>query len=191
MVLKTSLKKVLRTPVIISNLDLHLYSLFIVIVMLYTHPALLLWIGWSEWVYIEDAGIHLQRMFYLDLRRLRRDTMAFHILCSFEIAVNSSFKIQDFTYSHYAMIVPNLHEKKTAIGNQREACQCVHINAVLRWSIDAVALLKLPSLGCAPPWGIYWRCWYPSSEDVLFRFEEIEEGYNGFSYFMQLWDRSE
>ena len=60
------------------------------------------------------------------------DTMAFHILCSFEIAVNSSFKIQDFTYSHYAMIVPNLHEKKTAIGNQREACQCVHINAVLR-----------------------------------------------------------
>ena len=49
------------------------------------------------------------------------DAMAFHILCSFEIAVNSSFKIQDFTYSHHAMIVPNLHEKKTAIGNQREA----------------------------------------------------------------------
>ena len=73
-------------------------------------------------VYIEDAGIHLQRMFYLYLRRLRMDAMAFHILCSFEIAVNSSFKIQDFTYSHYAMIVPNLHEKKTAIGNQREAC---------------------------------------------------------------------
>ena len=60
------------------------------------------------------------------------DAMGFHILCSFEIAVNSSFKIQDFTYSHHAMIVPNLHEKKTAIGNQREACQCVHINAVLR-----------------------------------------------------------
>ena len=53
------------------------------------------------------------------------DAMAFHILCSFEIAVNSSFKIQDFTYSHYAMIVPNLHEKKTAIGNQREAYVCL------------------------------------------------------------------
>ena len=55
------------------------------------------------------------------------DAMAFHILCSFEIAVNSSFKIQDFTYSHYAMIVPNLHEKKTAIGNQREACIYIYI----------------------------------------------------------------
>ena len=60
--------------------------------------------------------------------------MAFHILCSFEIAVNSSFKIQDFTYSHYAMIVPNLHEKKTAIGNQREAYRC--LSSPMDWKID-------------------------------------------------------
>ncbi len=66
------------------------------------------------------------------MRRLRMNTLVFYMLCSFEMAGDRSFRFQDFTYSHYAMIVPNLHEKKAAKRNHREACQCVHINAVLR-----------------------------------------------------------